>query len=87
MKDVISEIKSLMEEGKLTVGREETIKNLKSGKAKKVFVCSNPSKEIKDDLEYYGKVAGVEIIHLNVPNDELGTICRKPFAIAVLSTT
>jgi len=87
MKDAISEIKSLMEQKKLTVGTEETIKNLKAGKAKKVFVCSNPSRELKDDLDYYGKVSGVEIIHLDIPNDELGTICRKPFAIAVLSTT
>ncbi|MFQ5621247.1 MAG: ribosomal L7Ae/L30e/S12e/Gadd45 family protein [Candidatus Nanoarchaeia archaeon] len=86
MKDAISEIKALQEKGKLTIGTEETMKNLKAGKVKKIFVCSNPSDQIKEDLEYYGKVSGVEIVHLDIPNDELGTICRKPFAIAVLST-
>ncbi len=85
-KEHIAEIKKLLEEKKLVIGTDRTLKNLKTGKAGKVFVCSNPSAETKSDLAHYGKLSGVLIVELDIPNDELGVICKKPYAIAVLST-
>lgn len=84
--EAISEIKKLLEEGKLVIGSDRTLKNLKAGKTGKVFLCSNPDANLKEDLEHYCTVGGVEIVQLDVPNDELGAICKKPFSIQVLST-
>ena len=82
----INEIKKLQEEGKLVIGADRTIKNLKAGKTAKVFLSSNPSAELKEDVEHYAKLSGVEIVELDIPNDELGVVCKKQFSIAVLST-
>ena len=82
----INEIKKLLEEGKLVIGADRTIKNLKEGKTAKVFLASNPGDELRGDVEHYAEIAGVEVVQLDVPNDELGVICKKQFSIAVLST-
>jgi len=84
--EAISEIKKLLEGGKLVIGSERTLKNLKAGKTGKIFLCTNPDANLKSDLEHYTKVSGVEIVQLDVPNDELGALCKKPYAIQVLST-
>ena len=84
--NVVIEIKKLLEEKKLIIGTQRTIKNLKAGKTGKIFVCSNPSVAMKEDLAHYSKISGVQIIELDIPNDELGIICKKPYAIAMLST-
>lgn len=70
---------------KVIIGTERTLKNLRNGKLKKVLIASNCKEETKKDLEYYGKIAKIEIIKLDIPNDEVGLVCKKPFSISVLS--
>jgi len=82
---VIDEIKKLMNEEKCIIGAEQTLKNLKLGKLSKVFVTSNCQDTMKDDITYYAELSGTEVVMLDIPNDELGTICRKPFSISLLS--
>lgn len=83
--DPVNEIKNLLEQDALVIGTDRTLKNLKAGKVKKVFVSANPSQKLRADLAHYQNVSGVEVVQLDLPNDELGTICKKPFSIAVLS--
>lgn len=85
MSDVEDEIVSAVEEDEAFIGTEETIKNLKKGDVKKVFMSLNVPKDIEEDIEYYSEDQDVEIIDLDLSNKELGTICRKPFSISVLS--
>jgi large subunit ribosomal protein L30e len=85
MVSVVDEIKSLIKEGKCVIGTEQTIKNLKLGKTSKVFVTSNCPDQVKDDVKYYSELSATEVVELDIPNDELGVICRKPFAISLLS--
>lgn len=84
MADFISEIKTSLKKKKLILGTELTIKNLKLGKLAKVYATNNCPKNVMDDLEYYGKLTNIPIEHLPIPNDELGVICKKQFAISVL---
>jgi len=35
-------------------------------------------------LKHYCKISKVKLTKLPYPNDELGTMCKKPFAISVL---
>lgn len=85
MADVIEEIKKIAKAGKAVFGSEETLKALKLGKVGKVFVTSNCPEDVKADIAYYAELSGAEVANLAIPNDELGTICRKPFVISVLS--
>lgn len=82
--DMIKEIKDLLKEDKLLLGTETTMKALKSGKLSKVFVTANCPSDLKKDLEKYCKMGGVEVMALDVPNDELGVICKKPFRISII---
>ena len=80
----ILDIKKLMKTDKAVIGTKRTLKLLKTGQIKKVYVTSNCAEDVKSDLDYYNKLAKFEVINLKYPNDELGTICKKPFSISIL---
>ena len=61
------------------------MKNLKLGKVSKVLLASNCPDDVKETVERYAKMAGADVEQLDVPNDELGIICRKHFFISVMS--
>lgn len=80
-----TEIKKLLKEKKLVIGTERTLKNLKLGRVDKVILTSNCPEKIQKDIEYYAGLGKAESIKIKYPNEELGIMCRKPFAISVLS--
>lgn len=81
----IVEIKKLLKEKSLIMGKESAIKNAKLGKAEKVFLASNCSDKDREDINRYADSSGAEVIGLKQNNEELGIICKKPFSISVLS--
>ena len=80
-----TEIKKLIKAKKLVIGTKRTIKNLKLGKVEKVLISSNCSESTVNDLTHYERLGKTEIIKVNYLNEELGSICKKPFSISVLS--
>ena len=81
----IAEIRKLLKGKKLTIGTEKTLKLIRLGKLEKIFLSSNCPPKIIDDLNYYKKIKDFKIVKLNYPNDEVGTMCKKPFPISILS--
>ncbi len=82
--DSLEEIKKNLETNQLIIGAEATLKNLKIGKLEKVYVTSNCSADVKEDIEHYTGIAGVEVVGLEQSNEELGVVCKKPFSISVI---
>lgn len=80
----LDEIKKLLKEKKLIFGSDRVVKGVRKGTIGKVFICQNPKPSVGADIEHLAKIAGVEIVKLPYPNDELGTVCKKPFSISVL---
>lgn len=80
-----AEIKKLLKSGNVVVGTDRTLKNLKLGKVQKVLISSNCPSKVEDGINYYAGLSGAEIHKLEIPNDELSVICRKPFSISVLA--
>ena len=80
----IEDIKKRVKEGKVIIGTSKTIKALKLGKAERVYLTSNCPDNIKEDIEYYGKLSKTKVVKLRQPSNELGVICKKPFSISVL---
>lgn len=76
-------LKKLAESGKLCMGTEKTIKNLKQGKISSVFVSTNCPKDIKQEILRYAKMGNVEVEMLEINNEEFGIVCKKPFSISV----
>lgn len=84
MADMIAEIKKQLKEGKLVLGAGETLKGVRTGKFIKVYLAANCPSEMKEDIEHYASLSGLEVVNTGVQNDELGDICKKPFSIAVM---
>ncbi len=81
----IQEIKKLFKSDELVIGTERTVKGIRQGNVKKVFLASNCNEKVKNDINYYSSITGFEVVQLPYPNEELGTMCKKPFAISVIS--
>lgn len=79
------ELKEALKEKKLTIGTEKTLKDMKAGKAKTVFLASNCPENIVAQVEYYAQISGAKVVKLDIPDREIGLICKKPFAVSVLS--
>ena len=80
----ITEIRKLLKSKSLIIGTKETLKALKLGKLKKVFLSANPSESTVESINRYARSSNIEVIKLRYPNDELGILCKKPFSISVL---
>ncbi len=76
-----SKLKNILKEKDIIYGTEKTLKNLKLGKTKMVFLASNCPKDIRDRIKSYN----VEVVELEEPSDELALICKRSHHILVLS--
>jgi len=80
----MEDLRKVIREPTIVFGTENTMKRLRNGKAKKVFIASNCPENMRKKIEYYTKIGKVELVKLDIPNDEIGMICKKPFSISVL---
>ena len=78
------QLRKLIEDKKVTIGTQATTKALKAGALKRVVIASNASPAAQEAVARYQAITHVEVERLEVPNDELGVMCKKPFAISVL---
>ena len=78
-------IKKLLKEKKVIIGTERAIKGLKLGKVEKVLLSSNCAEKTVENINYYAGLGSIETVKVGYSNEELGTICKKPFSISVLS--
>ena len=77
----LQELKKALKEKTVVFGTKRTLKNLKLGKCKKVFISSNCPKLVREEIKSYD----VEVIELDEPNTEIALICKRPHPISVLS--
>ncbi len=80
----MSKLIDALKKEKLIFGSDRTLKLLRNGKAKVVFLSSNVKDDVKEEVEHLAKLNKVEIIKLKIPNTEVGVVCKKPFSISVL---
>ena len=80
----IEDIKRLIKEGKAVIGQKSVIRGLRAGSIGKVYLASNSSSILTEDVEHMSRMGSFSIKRLGCPNDELGVICKKPFSISVL---
>jgi len=81
-----TEIRKLLGSEKLIIGTDRVLKSVKKGEAAKVILASNAPAELKTELLRYQTIAKTfEIESSDLTNDELGTLCKKPFSIAAIA--
>ena len=84
MSDQITEIKKLLEQENLVIGNDKTIKGLRENTLSKVFLAANCPEDKKETIMHYASLLDVEVVNLEISNEELGDICKKPFFILVM---
>ena len=82
----MKELKKVLKDQKWIIGADKALKGLKSGKIDKLFIAKNCKPTIKEDLERYSKFANVPFYELDVPNTELGIMCKRQYSVSVLYT-
>jgi len=80
----VEEIKKYLKENKIIIGSKQVIKGLQKETLAKVYLASSCKKETAANIKHFCKIGGTEIIELVLQNEELGVICKKPFAISAL---
>ena len=77
----LDNLKKAIKEKKLIIGTEETIKSLKKGEVKEVFVAKNCPGILRRKVKSYSEIIGATFSELEETNEEIGSICKKPFSI------
>lgn len=85
MIDVDKAIATAVKTGKVIFGANEAIRSAKNGKARLIVVASNSPSQVREDLEYYGKLSQVPVVSYRGNSIDLGMVCGKRFVIASLT--
>ena len=80
-----SKLALVMKSGKAVLGYKSTLKSLRQGKSKLVFISSNTLPLKKSEIEYYCMLGKVEVHHYSGDNNELGRACGKMHSVSTLS--
>jgi ribosomal protein L30E len=81
-----TEIRKLLGSDRLIIGTDRVLKGVRKGDVSKVILASNAPTHLQEQLRRYKELgATFEMEHAEMPNDELGTLCKKPFSIAVIA--
>ena len=76
------DIRKLLDADRLLLGRDVSVKALRSGAAVQLLVAANAQPLDVDTLRGYADLVGAEVVLLGVDNHQLGTVCRKPFPVS-----
>ena len=85
MIDVDKAIATVVKTGKVSFGAKMALQNAKTGKAKMIVLAANCPKDIKEQVEYYGKISKVPIMTYKGTSMDLAAVCNKLFIISALS--
>lgn len=80
-----SALRLAVESGKVEFGSKAGLKNALSGKAKLLVLAANAPSETAVAVVKYSKASEIPLISFEGSSLELGSICGKPFPVAVLS--
>lgn len=81
----MTDLKEAIKNKNLTIGADLTLKKLRNGEIKTIYLAKNCPKTLKDTIEHYATLSEVSIINLDIDNDELGIRAKKPYSITVLA--
>merc|ERR1711941_33485 len=85
--NINTRLKLVMTSGKYKLGYKQTLKTIRSAKAKLVLIASNCPALRKSEIEYYAMLSKTGVHHYHGDNNELGTACGRYYRVSVLSIT
>lgn len=83
--EVIAKIKKALDEQRIVIGYQETVEAVNDGSATEVYVAKNTPGDKLTTLRDLAGLKEIPVSVLELGNDEVGVICKKPFSIGVLA--
>jgi len=83
--DIDKAIAAAVKTGKVSFGADSAIQNARTGKAKMIVIAANCPKNVREDIEYYGKLSNVPFMSYRGSTIDLAAVCGKPFTVSALS--
>jgi large subunit ribosomal protein L30e len=83
--DIDKAITTVLKTGRVSFGSKMALQNAKTGKAKLIILSANCPKNIKEQVEYYGKISKVPIMTYKGTSMDLAAVCNKLFIISALT--
>ena len=80
---VNSKLALVMKSGKAVLGYKQTLKSLRKGLLKAIFVAHNTPSIIKAEVNYYSVLSNTHIYHYTGNNIDLGSACGKYHRVAI----
>lgn len=74
---VNSKLALVMKSGKSVLGYKQTLKALRKGTLKAIFIAVNTPSLIKAEINYYSVLSNVPVYHYSGNNILLGSACGK----------
>lgn len=84
-KETFDKIKKLLNSDKLIFGTDRSYKEIARKNASEIILSSNVPADVEDDLKKYAGLSNIIISKIKLANDELGTFCKKPYPVSVLT--
>ena len=81
---VNSKLALVMKSGKAVLGYKSTLKALRKGSLKAIFVAHNTPSIIKAEINYYSALANTHVYHYTGNNIDLGSACGRYHRVALL---
>ena len=81
---VNSKLALVMKSGKSVLGYKSTMKALRKGNLKAIFVSANTPSIVKAEINYYALLANTNVYHYTGNNIDLGSACGRYHRVAVL---
>jgi large subunit ribosomal protein L30e len=81
---VTDEIRNALKNDKLIIGTDRVMKAIKEKTVAKVVLSNNVPADVKEDIERYAGISEIPVEAVDMPNEDLGVLCRKKFHISVL---
>mmetsp|Transcript_29784 Transcript_29784/g.41801 ORF Transcript_29784/g.41801 Transcript_29784/m.41801 type:complete len:89 (+) Transcript_29784:99-365(+) len=74
-----------MRSGKAVLGYKSTLKSIRTGKAKLVFIASNCPVVRKSQIEYYAMLGKIKIYLYQGNNNDLGIACGRYYGCSTMA--
>ena len=82
--DIGANIKKSEAGGLLVIGAKSVVSRIRLGGLDSVIVSSNCPVTLKEDISRSSKLSEIPVVDFEGDSNDLGELCKKPFAIAVL---
>ena len=81
----VTQLREALRSHTLTFGSRETLRQLKTGKVKVVFLSKDCRDDVQKGITYYSTLGKIDIIRLEQGSREIAQLCKKNFPVSVLS--